>query len=128
MTALGLMNQLNAIKYLAKFNSGLVKELLSGSEPEYDVNPRFIAIIKEKTFAGDDPDEDPYTHLMHFTELCCTLKLRGYSDVELKLKLFSQYLTNTALAWYRICHADKIDTWEKLKGELVVRFFPKVKT
>ena len=110
MASLRLMNQLDATKHLGKFNRGLVKEFPSGSELEYEVNPHFIAIINEKTFAGDHADEDPYTHLMHFTELCWTLKLRGYSDDELKLKLFSQSLTNTALSWYRICPIEKIDT------------------
>src|SRR3954467_15355174 len=103
MATLRLMNQLDAAEHLGKFNRGLAKEFSSGVEPQYEVNPRFIAIIKEKTLAGDDPDEDPYNHLMHFTVLCWTLKLGGYSDDELKLKLFSQSLTNTALAWYRIC-------------------------
>jgi hypothetical protein len=62
---------------------------------EYAIHPRFIDIMKEKSFAGDDPDEDPYNHLHFFTELCWTIKLREYSDDELKLKLFSQSLTNT---------------------------------
>jgi hypothetical protein len=48
--------------------------------------------------------------------------LRGYSDDELKIKLFDQCLTNTALAW-----AKSISAWEKLKGEFVSRFYPKVK-
>ena len=53
---------------------------------EYFIHPRLIALMNEKSFAGDDPDEDPYKHLTFFTELCWTVKLKSYSDGELKLK------------------------------------------
>ena len=94
------MNQLDTTEYLGRFNRAYVKEFPSESTEEYEVNPHLIAILHKKRFAGDDLDEDPYAHLNHFTEICWTLKLKGYSDDELKLKLFSQSLTNTALAWY----------------------------
>jgi hypothetical protein len=54
--------------------------------------------------------------------------LKGYSNDELKLKLFSMSLTNTALAWYRVCPAESLSTWDKLKGEFISRFYPKVKS
>jgi hypothetical protein len=95
---------------------------------EYVIHPHLIAIMKEKSFVGDDPDEDPYSILHLFTEFCWRIKLRYYSDDELKLKLFSQSLTNTALSWYRTCHAEKIDTWENLMKEFIFRFYPKVKS
>ena len=105
MAALGLMNKLDTAEYLGRFNRGFVKEFPNGSDVEYAIHPRFISIMKEKSFAGDDRDEDPYNHLHFFTELCWTINLRNYSDDELKLKLFSKSLTNTALPWYRTCHA-----------------------
>jgi hypothetical protein len=119
MTALGLMNKLDTAEYLRRFNRGYVKEFPNGSDVEYAIHPCLIAIMQEKKFAGDDPNEDPYIHLNFFTQLCWTIKLKGYSDDELKLTLFSQSLTNTALAWYRICFAEKIDTWKNLKGEFI---------
>ena len=119
MAALGLMNKLDAAEYLGRFNRGFVKEFPNGSDVEYAIHPRFIAIMKEKSFAGDNPDEDPYNHLHSFTELCWTIKLRNHTDDELKLKLFSQSLTNTALSWYRTCLAEKIDTWENLMKEFI---------
>jgi hypothetical protein len=39
----------------------------------------------KKRFTEDDPDEDPYNHLHFFTALCWLIKLRNYSDDELKL-------------------------------------------
>jgi hypothetical protein len=78
--------------------------------------------MQENSFAGDDPNDDPYNHLNFFTELCWTIKLRSYSDDELKLKLFSQSLTNTNL----FCR--KINTWEDLKREFIFCFYPKVKS
>lgn len=64
-----------------------------------------------------------------FTELCWIIKLINYTDDELKLKLFCQSLTNTALSWYRTCPAEeKNDTWENLMKEFIFRFYPKVKS
>jgi hypothetical protein len=48
---------------------------------DYAIHPRFISIMKENSFAGDDPDENHYSHLHSFT----------------------------ALSWYRICPTEKID-------------------
>ena len=112
MIALRLMNKLDATEYLGRFNRAYMKEFLSESTKEYKVNPRLIAILHKQRFAGDDLDEDPYAHLNHFTEICWTLKLRGYSDNEPKLELFSQSLTNTDLGWYIIFPVES-STWEK---------------
>lgn len=54
--------------------------------------------------------------------------MRNYTDDELKLKLFSQSLTNTALSRYRTCPAEMIDTWENLKKEFIFRFYRKFKS
>jgi hypothetical protein len=53
--------------------------------------------LHKQKFPREDLDEDPYAYLNHIIEICWTLKLKGYSNDELKLKLFSQTLTNTAL-------------------------------
>jgi hypothetical protein len=90
-----------------------VNEFPSESTEEYEINPCLIVILHKKRFAGDDLDEDPYAYLSHDTEIRWTLKLKGYSNDELKLKLFSQSLTNTDLAWYRISPVELISTWEK---------------
>jgi hypothetical protein len=66
MAALGLMDKFDTAEYLERFNQGFVKYLPNGSDVEYVIHPCFIAIMKEKSFVGDDPDEDPYNHL-HFS-------------------------------------------------------------
>jgi hypothetical protein len=63
MVSLGLMNKLVTAEYLGRFNRGYVKEFSNGSDVEYAIHPCRIAIMKEKSFVGDDPDEDPYNHL-----------------------------------------------------------------
>ena len=78
--------------------------------------------MQENYFAGGDPNDDPYNHLNFFTELCWTIKLRSYSDDELKLKLFSQSLTNTTPSWYRTCSAEKLILGRILKGSLYFVF------
>jgi hypothetical protein len=126
MAALGLMNKLDAVEYLGRFNRGFVKEFPNRSDAEYVIHPRFIAMMKENSFTGDDPNEDPYSHLHSFTELCWTIKLRNYTDDELKLNFFSQSLTNIALSRYRTCPAEKIDTWENHMNDFIFWFYPKV--
>ena len=46
MAALGLMNKLDTAEYFGRFNRGFVKEFPNGSDVEYAIHPRLIAIMK----------------------------------------------------------------------------------
>ena len=128
MTVLGLMNRLDPIKYLGQFNGSYNKGNSRENSEEYEVNPQLLAILHKRRFAGDDSSEDSFAHLDFFQDICGTFKLKGYTDDEVKLKLFSQTLSNTALSWYRICPAKSIATWDKLSEEFLARFHPKVRS
>ena len=103
MTELGLMNRLDPIKYLRQFNGPCTKGNSSINSEEYDVNPHMLAILHKRKFTGEDSSVDPFAHLDFFRDICGTFRLNNYTDDEVKLKLFSQTLYNTALSWYRSC-------------------------
>ena len=108
------MNKLDPIKYLGQFNGSYNKGNPRDNSEEYEVNPQLLSILHKRRFAGDDRSEDPFAHLDFFQDICGTFRLNNYTDDEVKLKLFSQTLSNTVLSWYRICPAESIATWDKL--------------
>ena len=128
MTELGLMNRLDPLRHLGQFNGSYIKGDPRDNSQEYEVNPQTLAILHKRKFAGEDISEDPFAYLDFFQDIGGTFKLKGYSDDEVKLKLFSQTLSNTALSWYRACPAKSIATWEKLSEEFLARFHPKSKS
>ena len=122
------MNKLDHNEYLGKFNGSFVKGNPRDSTEQYEVNPRLLALLHKRKFAGDDNSEDRFEHLAYFKYICGTFRLPNYIDDEVKLKLFSQTLTNTALSWNRTCPAESITTWEDLSKEFLSRFYPKSKS
>ena len=44
--------------------------------PSYELRPSFIAKVQEQSFAGEE-DENPYTHLHDFEQLCSCLHIEG---------------------------------------------------
>jgi len=53
----------------------------------YDLGPDLIAMIQEQPFFGQ-VDEDPYTHLREFQQLCSCRSISGMTQETLKWKLF----------------------------------------
>jgi hypothetical protein len=49
----------------------------------YELHPAFIAMVKEKSFFGL-ADEDPYTHLREFEQLCSCRSIAGMTQETLK--------------------------------------------
>ena len=63
--------------------------------PSYELRPSFIAKVKEQSFVGEE-DENPYTHLRDFEQLCLCLHIQGMTRDTLKWKLFSFSLIGAA--------------------------------
>ena len=53
----------------------------------YELRPSLIAMVQENPFLGEG-DENPYTHLRDFEQLCSCIHIQGMRRVTLKWKLF----------------------------------------
>ena len=55
--------------------------------PGYELRPCIIKLILDKSFLGEG-DENPYSHLREFEQICACLRITGMSDKTLRWKLF----------------------------------------
>ena len=86
----------------------------------FEINPLLLGVLQKKQFVGEEENSDPYEHIACFKDICGTSQLPGYTADEVRLKLFSQTLTDPALSWYRSLLSDATSTWDNLACELVI--------
>ena len=60
--------------------------------------PSLIQLIQSNLFHGL-PNEDPYSHLATYIEICNTVKLVGVPEDAIRLSLFSFSLSREAKRW-----------------------------
>ena len=65
----------------------------------YELRPAFIAMVQEQSFSGRE-NENPYTHLREFEQLCSCLTIAGMTHETIKWKLFLFSLLGRAKQWY----------------------------
>ena len=79
------------------------------------------------TFYGME-NENPYTHIREFEEVCTTFK-KGVSDMDLlKLKAFPLTLKDKAKIWLNSLRPRTIRNWAELQAEFLKKFFSTTKT
>jgi hypothetical protein len=92
---------MNSSPTLAQFSApkGEKLEPPSSSHPihtsGYELCPGFIAMARDQSFAGTD-EENPYTHLREFEQLCSCITIEGMAQDTLKWILFPFSLTGRA--------------------------------
>jgi hypothetical protein len=73
----------------------------------YEIRPNFISMVRELN-CSRGLDENSYTHLQEFEEICATFMVSGMNHETLKWKAFPFSLTGWAKQWYKIyvssCH------------------------
>jgi hypothetical protein len=65
----------------------------------YELRPGFIAMVQELSFSGQE-DENHYTHLWEFEQLCFCLHISRMTHETIKWKLFPFSLLGRAKQWY----------------------------
>ena len=90
----------------------------------FEINPLLLGVLHKKQFSGEEENPDPYEHIACFKDICGTFQLMGYTTDEVRLKLFSQTLTSTALSWYRSLPLEATTTWDNLACEFLARYYP----
>ena len=95
--------------------------------PAEDVAVRPYLLPLLPTFYGME-NENPYTHIRDFEEVCITFK-EGATDMDLlKLKAFPLTLKDKAKIWLNSLRPRTIRNWAKLQAEFLKKFFNAHKT
>ena len=95
--------------------------------PTDDVAVRPYLVPLLPTYHGME-NENPYTHLRDFEEVCTTFK-EGMMDMDfLKLKAFPLTLKDKAKIWLNSLRPRTIRNWAELQAEFLKKFFSAHKT
>ena len=95
--------------------------------PAEDVAVRPYLVPLLPTFHGME-NENPYTHIRDFEEVCITFN-EGTIDMDLlKLKAFPLTLKNKAKIWLNSLRPRTIRSWAELQAEFLKKFFSAHKT
>ena len=79
------------------------------------------------TFHGME-NENPYTHIQDFEEVCTTFKEGAFDMDLLKLKAFPLTLKDKAKIWLNSLRPRTIRNWAELQAEFLKKFFSAHKT
>jgi len=119
------MDQTTLFEYAAP--SGAELEPPSSSQAilavRYKLRPSLIAMVQENPFLWEG-DENPYTHLRDFEQLCSCIHIQGMRRVTLKWKLFPFYLMGKHRRWYSRYVGSVDGEWEKLQAKFCLSYFP----
>ena len=89
------------------------------------VMPYLVPLLP--TFHGLE-NENLYTHIRDFDEVCTTLK-EGETDIELlKLKAFPLTLKDKSKIWLNLLRPRTIRNWAELQADVLKKFFSAQKT
>ena len=95
--------------------------------PTEDVAVRPYLVPLLPTYHGME-NENPYTHIRDFEEICTTFK-EGMMDMDLlKLKAFPLTLKDKAKIWLNSLRPRTIRNWAELQAEFLKKFFSAHKT
>ena len=95
--------------------------------PAEDVAVRPYLVPLLPTYHGME-NENPYTHIRDFEEVCTTFK-EGMMDMDLlKLKAFPLTLKDKAKIWLNSLRPRTIKNWAELQAEFLKKFFSAHKT
>ena len=95
--------------------------------PAEDVAVRPYLVPLLPTYHGME-NENPYTHIRDFEEVCTTFK-EGMMDMDLlKLKAFPLTLKDKAKIWLNLLRPRTIRNWAELQAEFLKKFFSAHKT
>ncbi|KAH1198008.1 hypothetical protein GmHk_18G051658 [Glycine max] len=77
-----------------------------------------IQLIQNNLFHGL-PNEDPYTHLATYIEICNIIRLVGVPEDAIRLSLFSFSLSGEAKRWLHSFKGNSLKTWDEAQNKLL---------
>jgi hypothetical protein len=69
-------------------------------------------------------NENPYSHVKKFKDICATSKFQNFSEESVHLRLFPFSLHDRAKAWLDSNMPRSITSWENLLNKFYNKFFP----
>ncbi|KAL0448385.1 UNVERIFIED_CONTAM: hypothetical protein Slati_1394900, partial [Sesamum latifolium] len=94
----------------------------------FKIKPSIIQIIRSSVQFYGLPDEDPNKHLMNFLEICDIFRFNSVSNDDVRLRIFSFSLCDTAKDWLQSLPAGSITTWAALTQKFLAKYFSLAKT
>jgi hypothetical protein len=88
----------------------------------YELSPELIAIVKDQSFSGK-VNENPYSYLREFEQICACHHIEGMPYETLRWKLFSFSLIRKAKYWYNHHVKRSKRNWEALSSSFCLQFF-----
>ena len=71
--------------------------------------------------------EDPNKHLSEFHAVCTSMKPKGVTEYQIKLRAFPFSLKYSSNDWFYYLASGSIDTWAKMKRTFIEKYFPATK-
>jgi len=90
-------------------------------------SPSLIQLIQNNLFHGL-PNEDPYTHLATYIEICNTIRFDGVPEDAIQLSLFSFSLSGEAKRWLHLFKGNNLKTWDEVVEKFLKKYFLESKT
>jgi hypothetical protein len=91
--------------------------------PGYVLSPELIAMVKDQSFYRKVND-NPYSHLHEFEQICACLHIEGMSYETLRWKPFPFSLIGKAKHWYNRHVKRSKGNWGALSSSFCLHFFP----
>jgi len=88
----------------------------------FEISPEYIEFLQKQPFSGEGED-NPYTHLREFYQVCDLHRIEGIFDETLKWKLFPFSLTGKARHWYKLNIGSALGNWKELYNSFLSKYF-----
>jgi hypothetical protein len=97
---------------LSTYTSPSCLQLPNVTVANYEIKSSIIQMLP--SFYGLN-DEDPYKYLDEFLEICSTIKLHGFSEDALRMRLFPFSLMDKAKHWIKSLEANIVTSWTQMQ-------------
>ncbi|XP_027905680.1 uncharacterized protein LOC114165219 [Vigna unguiculata] len=91
-----------------------------------EMKPALIHLVQSNQFNGL-ANENPYTHLATFLEICNTVKIHQVPDEAIRLSLFPFSLAGNAKVWLNSFPENSLTSWEDVVSKFLSKYFPQSK-
>jgi hypothetical protein len=78
----------------------------------YDIKSSIIQMML--SFHGLN-NKDSYKHLNEFLEICSTIKMQGFTEDALRMRLFPFSLKEKVKYWFNSLKANSVTSWSQLQ-------------
>ncbi|GAU10391.1 hypothetical protein TSUD_422810, partial [Trifolium subterraneum] len=109
--------------YCRRTDTGQISMGFQPANPvTFDIKNTVLSGLRDNQFDGS-AIRDPWAHLERFYETCTMCRPEGYTDSQIKLRLFGFTLIGRAKDWLQCIPSGTITTWKELEDKFLERFF-----